>query len=163
MVSRPSSLYDHFFNSIQCPSCNYIDVYDGKIKSCPKCKSNILELYDGLRDLAYKSDHFEYRFVINVDLKNKQSTAYVYRDGEALNDKLDQYDQVVEKLFGPFDIFRKSVFSGQGEDSLSELTKGKLKEFFVKLLNLEQYEKVYRPLNKERLKKIEEEIATEKG
>jgi DNA repair exonuclease SbcCD ATPase subunit len=161
MVSRSGSLYEEYFNSFKCDKCGH-DNKDYSLKVCPRCQTRSVSILDGMRVLEWTMNGHSYKSVFNIDVVNKRSTAYLFRDGEALNDKIDEYNILIEELLGPFPIFRKSVFAGQQEESLSDLTKSQLKKFFSQLVDIEKYETIYRPKNKLVFDGIERDIGQEK-
>jgi len=113
-------------------------------------------LKDSYRDLTFEFQGKTYRslFLIDGESGSGKVEAYLYEDGTPLNDgKCPSYDALVQKLFGPPEIFFGSVFTSQNCEKLSELPKGKRKEFFVALLGLEHLQR-YSDLAKARAEKI---------
>lgn len=157
MVSRSGSLYEEYFNTYLCERCGHID-QNIKIKACPNCDAHSYKILDGIRQLEWEMDGSKFRSVINIDAQSKRMTAFLYKDGNPLNDKLDEYDGLIEDYLGSFLIFRKSIFSGQQEESLSQLTKGPLKKFFSQLVDVDRYENIYRPSNKQKLDEVDRVI-----
>jgi exonuclease SbcC len=163
MISRTGNLYDEYFTVFKCNHCDYT-VHNGKLKQCPKCRYKVYKILDGIRELEFVIGDHTYRSVININSDARTMSAYLYKDGKekAENDKLDEYDLLIEELFGPFEIFRKSIFSGQNEEGLSELKKGALKKFCSQLLDVDKYEKVFRPLNKQKINDVESQIGNDR-
>jgi exonuclease SbcC len=113
-------------------------------------------LKDSYRDLTFEFQGKTYRslFLIDGESGSGKVEAYLYEDGTPLNDgKCPSYDELVRKLFGPPEIFFGSVFTSQNCEKLSELPKGKRKEFFVALLGLEHLQR-YSDLAKARAERI---------
>lgn len=125
-------------------------------------------LKDSYRDLTFEFQGKTYRslFLIDGESGSGKVEAYLYEDGTPLNDgKCPSYDELIRRLFGPPEIFFGSVFTAQNCEKLSELPKGKRKEFFVALLGLEHLQR-YSDLAKARAEKIHDDwlrLDTEMG
>lgn len=133
MVSRPGSLQSHFY------------------------------LKDSFRVLDFEHDGNLYQSKILIDALTGASEAYLFCNGEPLNDgKLTTYDEVIEKIIGSQDLFFNSVFSGQKSKGLAELKPADRRKLFYELLNLDIYEK-YNEIAKEELKKNELILAEIEG
>jgi len=130
MVSRDGPLYSHFF------------------------------LKNSLRDLSFSMNGAEYRCLLKIDAPAKKMEAYLYRNGELIDETKDglttPYDEEITKLLGNKELFFKSIFSGQNCDKISDLPKGDKKKLFVEMLGLEKYE-AYATKAKEKAKELEEQ------
>lgn len=120
--------------------------------------TNHTYLKDSYRDLEFEFQGKLYRslFLIDGESSSGKVEAYLYEDSTPLNDgKCPSYDELVRRLFGPPEIFFGSVFTAQNCEKLSELPKGKRKEFFVALLGLEHLQR-YSDLAKARAETLHE-------
>lgn len=161
-VSRAGSLYDHFFNAWQCAACGY-NSRDLSLNACPDCNGVESRITDGIREGEFSHNEHEYRFVITVNPAGKTMTAYLYRDGQPLNDKLAAYDEAVERILIPWEVFRKSVFIGQQEPALSDAGKADLKKFFELLVGVARYRDEMAPHNRSLRDEVELRIAAERS
>lgn len=111
MVSRDGSLVSHFF------------------------------LKDSYKILKFEIAGKIYESKILIDALTGSSEAYLFCEGEALNDgKLTTFDKVIESLIGSPDLFFNSVFSGQKSKGIAELKPADRRKLFYELLNLNIYE-----------------------
>jgi len=105
--------------------------------------------YDHVEEPALKEFVFEmegkrYKSVLLLSPKRKKQEAYLYVENEngwhPLNPdgKLETYDSLVEDLLGSPELFFTSIFRCQNSKSLSDYTKGELKEILTELLGLEK-------------------------
>lgn len=112
------------------------------------------ELRDSLKELEFEHGGHNYLSKVLIDGKNGKMEAYLYREKQPINDgglrqfeplndgKIPSYKKEVDRLFGPPEIFFKSVFAGQNGEKISALTPGTKKEFFIGLMGLDRYEKL---------------------
>jgi exonuclease SbcC len=125
--------------------------------------SNHFQLRDSYRDLKFELQGHTYRVHILIDAQTARTEAYLYRDGQPLNDgKVNTYKVEIEKLLGSPDLFFRSIFSSQNAESITALTPGKRKELFMELLGLQRYER-YAELCKVKIDALENEIAGKRG
>lgn len=91
--------------------------------------------------------------------------AYLYKDNspDPLNDKLDEYDAVVDSIFGDFHSYKNSAFAPQGNHSIIEQKDSDLRDIFMKVFNLERYTQEYLPIAKEQISSINDRIQKEKA
>ena len=98
-------------------------------------------LKDSYRDLKFAIDPDEYRTLISIDAETGKSEAYIWKNGEPLNDgKNTTYDVVVEKLLGTPELFFRSIFSSQRRVSFAQLDITERKALFFELLGLDRYQ-----------------------
>lgn len=96
---------------------------------------------DSGRFLGFELDGKIYESKIIIDAVSGGSEAYMYENGEALNDgKLKTYDAVNESICGPQELFFNSVFSGQKSKGIAQLKAAERRKLFYELLNLNEYE-----------------------
>jgi DNA repair protein SbcC/Rad50 len=94
-------------------------------------------LKDSKRDLRWEMGGHEYRSLILIDGVRGGQEAYLYRDGEPMNDgKTASYDAAVRGLVGSEELFFQSLFQSQTRESITSLTAGRRKDLFVALLGL---------------------------
>jgi len=94
-------------------------------------------LRDSVRELTFALNNDTYRSLIEIDAKTGKSEAYLFRDGEQLNDgKATTYDCLVEELLGSPSLFFQSVFCAQNSRKLTDLTAGQMKTLFSEFLGL---------------------------
>ncbi len=112
--------------------------------------SNFFTLRDSYRDFTFSMSGSTYRALILMDAKTGKSEAYLYRDGQAVNDgKMNTYKQAVEALLGSPDLFFRSIFAAQKAESITSLPPSKRKELFIELLGLSRFE-LYARYSKEK-------------
>ena len=125
--------------------------------------SNHFRLRDSFRDLTFELQGHIYRAHILIDAQTAKTEAYLYRDGQPLNDgKINTYKVEIEKLLGSAELFFRSIFSSQNSESITSLTPGKRKELFMELLGLQRYER-YAEICKVKVDALENEIAGKRG
>jgi len=116
-------------------------------------------LKDSFRKLTFVLNGTEYRSEIYIDGLTKKTEAYLFANGQPLNDgKVTTYDEAVRNLLGSEDLFFNSVFTAQMSEGLAHLTASERRELFYELLNLNKYE-IYCEKAKLKAKEIETEIA----
>ena len=103
--------------------------------------SNHFRLRDSFRDFTFELAGHTYRSYVLIDAKTAKTEAYLYRDGQPLNDgKVNTYKGEIEKLLGSPELFFRSIFSCQNAESITSLTAGKRKDLFLELLGLQRYD-----------------------
>ena len=117
---------------------------------------------DALKEFTFEFNGKTYlsRFIINADKNKIKPFIYEIIDGEenVLNDKISEYNAIVEKLFGPFETFVHSIFAPQGDFPIISLSDGELKKLFISLFNINKYNDVYIPYVKEKYTLIDNDI-----
>jgi len=102
--------------------------------------------HDAYKELIFEMDGIRYRSVINIDAERKKQEAYLFIDSgngstrwKPVNKdgKTESYDQAVEEIMGSPRLFFTSIFRCQGAKSLSDYTKGDMKDLFAELLCIE--------------------------
>ena len=112
-------------------------------------------LKDSYRDLKFAIGPDEYRTLISIDAETGKSEAYVWKNGEPLNDgKNTTYDAVIEKLLGTPELFFRSIFNSQRRMSFAQLDVTERKALFFELLGLDRYER-YEEYAKQRAKELD--------
>jgi exonuclease SbcC len=124
---------------------------------------NHFYLRDSFRDFTFELQGHIYRSYILIDAHTSKQEAYLYKDGEPLNDgKTGTYKEQVEKILGTPDLFFRSIFAAQGAASISSLTSGKRKELFMELLGLSRYDR-YAEYAKAHVELLDGEVLTRSG
>lgn len=108
----------------------------------PKAFSYYDNVYgnDACKDLIFEMDGRKYRSIINIDADKKKQEAYLFVDSgngwEPVNrdGKTESYDRAIEEVIGSPRLFFTSIFRCQGAKSLSDYTKGDMKDLFAELL-----------------------------
>ena len=125
--------------------------------------SNYFRLKDSFIDRYYELGGKDYRSHVLIDAQTGKIEAYLYADGNPLNDgKVPTYKEQVEKIFGSRDLFFGSVFSEQNRKGIIDMTDGERKELFYQILNLQKYEE-YAKTAGDRAAEIETAIAEVRG
>jgi exonuclease SbcC len=125
--------------------------------------SNHFRLRDSYRDFTFELAGHTYRSYILIDAKTAKTEAYLYRDGQPLNDgKVNTYKAEIEKLLGSPELFFRSIFSCQNAESITSLTAGKRKELFMELLGLQRYDR-YAEHCKLQGDEVEKDVAGRRG
>ena len=133
------------------------------LASRPGTLQSHFELRDSCRELEFETGGHIYQSRIMIDAQTSKSEAYLSRDGEPMNDgKVSTYDEAIEKVIGPPDLFFISTFTAQGASGFAELTPGNRKTLFFKLLGFDKYE-LYQDYAKAELAKLSREIEIKTG
>ena len=120
--------------------------------------SNFFTLRDSYRDFTFAMGGAVYRALIVMDARTGKSEAYLYKDGQAVNDgKMNTYKAAVEALLGSPDLFFRSIFAAQKAESITALPPSKRKELFIELLGLSRFEQ-YAQYAKTNADRSEQEI-----
>ena len=137
MLTRSPSLYDHFAG-----------------------------LGERMLRLGLNGDIYTFRLVINADQRKTEGYVDVQRtDGQVetlTHGRMGEYQEVVERLFGDVEIFRRSVFASQGGGRFITLKRAGRKEMLAQVLGLSRYQ-LYEADAKSRGDRIKESIAMLKG
>lgn len=119
MMTRDGMLYDHFFD-------------------------------DGMKLFIFEQDGERYESKILVDGNKRSMVATLTRmsDNKLLNDKLDEYDDVVESIIGDQYLYTNSIFSAQTSELIITRKDTALKTLFSVVFNLTKYNREYMPVVK---------------
>ncbi len=101
---------------------------------------------DTLIDLVQHHAGHEWRHVIQIDagLKHPRVEAYLYRDGEPLNDgKTGTYDEAIAEHFPPLSMMLASTFAAQGgAGSFAQLSAADRRSLFRQMLGLDYLQRL---------------------
>lgn len=101
-------------------------------------------LRDSHRILRFEMNSDTYEVKLLIDGQTGKQESYLARNGEPLTDgKTTSYDALVAELFGSEDLFFRSLFRGQGAESITELKPAQRKTLFVELLGLSVLERYH--------------------
>lgn len=102
-------------------------------------------LPDSYRKLTFEmgGDLYESIILMNPTLSQPKSEAYLYRNGEPVNEggKTGTYDEAMVEVMGAPDMFFRALFSSQNGKRIADLKTGEKKELFIRLLGLDRYDK----------------------
>ena len=91
----------------------------------------------------YKGD--EYKFVRNFT--KSKAEGFIFKNGTAIykDGRIRGYDEMIKKLFGPFEIFKQITFVSQNGQRISEIASGRsqsaIKDLLIAALGLKFYKK----------------------
>jgi DNA repair exonuclease SbcCD ATPase subunit len=121
-------------------------IFAGLYRELPSREGNLADHSNG-KD-AYIDMAFDwggsYRSLIKIDAEKRTQEAYLYRDGEPLNDgKVTTFDAKIAELFLPRSLFLMSAFSAQNKNgSFLSLSKVDKKKAFADMLGLGEMQKL---------------------
>lgn len=84
-------------------------------------------------------------FLFVVD--GEKLTPYVNQSGQPSDGKLDIYDQCVEEILGPPELFFSTQFSSQGKKALSSMKVSEIKDILIGILGGEKIKKIAEKAN----------------
>lgn len=102
-------------------------------------------LPDSHRDLRVEMNGDEYRFLLKIDAIKGHIDSCAYKNGHILNEdaKSHSYNKIVDELFGPEQLFYKSVFYPQTtekDNGWMSLEYADRKKMFIEMLNLGHFQ-----------------------
>jgi len=100
---------------------------------------------EGVRDLEFTVGAKTYRSIIRVSEKGKHDVE-LSCDGESLTKSYREYEERLEKLLGPLEVFLAGVFCAQKRVLFGQMERGTRKELFFHLYDLRKYLKWFEDL-----------------
>jgi exonuclease SbcC len=100
------------------------------------------------KELLFEMDGRIFKSILLISGKRKKQEAYLYeKRGDSFvplnpDGKTETYDRLVEEICGSADLFFTSIFRCQNARSISDYTKGELKEILSELLGLNEMRQI---------------------
>ena len=122
---------------------NGFSFYD-HIEACPATPKGVARDCEASKEFIFEMEGEIYKTVLLLSRQKKKQEAYIYhlKDDSFLplnpDGRVDTYDKMVDEIMGSPELFFASVFRCQNARSLSDYTKGELKDILSELLGLER-------------------------
>ena len=108
------------------------------------------ELRDSMREVEFKCGSDIYLSKIFIDAQTSKSEAYLYKNGEPLNNGLTgTYDTELTKILPDEKLFFVSAFTAQRAKGFADLKPADRKQLLINLLNFSRYQ-IYHDYAKDR-------------
>ena len=102
--------------------------------------TNHFRLKDSYREQIFEMDGHIIRTLLKINAVSGRNEAFLYMDEEPLTKGGNtEFDSKIVEIFGPEDLFYKSLFSAQKGETLADLTPANAKKLYIAFLDLEQY------------------------
>lgn len=126
----------------------------GRIQDLVKARDSFLEVFFTVNDIKYQT-----KILINGVSKTKSTEAYLYREGEPVNDgKISTFKKSVSEVLPSKDLILSSVFAHQGgKGRFIGLSTVERKKLFIDMLGLDSLQTLSDRAS-ERSKEIEKQI-----
>lgn len=115
--------------------------YRGGLHSRPGSLGRQFYLKDSHRDLLVEIGGDEYRFLLNINgERGTIAESVAIKNGITLNPdgKEETYNAIVEQLFGPSDLFFRSLFMPQKRESFASIRPADRKDILLRLMGADK-------------------------
>jgi len=113
----------------------------------------------GVKEFEFSIGEDIYLSKIIIDTERRKMIPTLFKNGDPITDKSDEYDAKIISILGDYDIFINSVFNPQNGTGVIDMRDSERKSLFMRLFNITIYENKYIPYIKDKLSKLDTRIS----